>query len=75
MSSNNERKTGTARELCDQIQINNRDIEPAVVKGLTGAGFDVEIEPNFKQEARGFPPMPEGSTVKVYRKVWGLCED
>lgn len=59
MSSNNEREKGTVRVLADRIQINNRDIEPAVVQGLTGAGFDVEIEPELVQ----------GSVIKAYRKV------
>lgn len=69
MSSNNEREPGTARVLWDQFKINNREIEAAVVKGLTGEGFDVEIVPDFKPGDGGFTPMPEGSTVKVYRKV------
>lgn len=69
MSSNNERETGTARVLWDKFKINNREIELAVVKGLTGEGFDVEIVPDFKPGEAGHPPMPEGSTIKVYRKV------
>lgn len=69
MSGNNER--GEARVLWDQFKINNREIEAAVVKGLTGEGFDVEIVPDFKPGDAGRQPMPEGSTVKVYRKVSG----
>ncbi len=71
MSSNNER--GEARVLWDEFKINSRDIEAAVVKGLTGEGFDVEIVPDFKPGEAGFPPMPEGSTIKVYRKVGGYA--
>lgn len=69
MSGNDERETGTARVLFDQFKVNNRDIEAAVVKGLTGEGFDVEIVPDFKPGEAGFPPMPEGSTIKVYRRM------
>lgn len=69
MSSNNERERGEARVLWDQFKISNREIEEAVVKGLTGEGFDVEIVPELKPGDAGHPPMPEGSTVKVYRKV------
>lgn len=71
MSSNNEQERGTARVLWDEFKINNREIEAAVMKGLTGEGFDVEIVPDFKPGEAGYPPMPEGSTIKVYRKVVG----
>lgn len=60
---------GEARVLWDQFKINNREIEAAVVKGLTGEGFDVEIVPDFKPGEAGAPPVLEGSTIKVYRKV------
>lgn len=71
MSSNNERERGEARVLWDQFKVNNREIEEAVVKGLTGEGFDVEIVPDFKPGDANFQPKPEGSTIKVYRKVVG----
>ena len=38
---------------------------------MTGEGFDVDIVPDFKPGEAGCPPMPEGSTIKVYRKVVG----
>ena len=60
---------GEARVLCDEFKINNGEIEAAVVKGLTGEGFDVEIVPDFKPGEAGAPPVLEGSTIKVYRKV------
>ena len=69
MRIDNEREPGTARVLFDQFKINNREIDAAVMKGLMGEGFDVEIEPDFKLGDMGYPPMPEGSTIKVYRKV------
>ena len=71
MNGSNVRENGTARVLFDQFKINNREIEEAVMKGLTGEGFDVEIEPEFKPGDAGYPTMPEGSTIKVYRRVNG----
>ena len=68
MSRDDGQKPGSVRTLLDQFKINNRAIEDAVVKGLTGEGFDVEIEPDFRLGREGCSPM-EGSTIKVYRSV------
>lgn len=65
MSDKNEREVGAARMLLDQMKINNRDIEEAIVRGLVQAGFEVDIIPGKS------PTVSPVSTVKVYRKVMG----
>lgn len=73
MGNNVER--GEARVLLDKIKVNNREIEMAVVAGLTQAGFDVEIEPDIMPGSRLAPNQePGGSTIKAFMKVGGGYE-
>lgn len=59
----------TSRTLYGTIRIDDRRLEGAVAKGLKAEGVDVEIVPEFLPENEDRPPMPGGSTIKVYRKV------
>ena len=59
----------TPRTLYGKIRIDDRRLEGAVAKGLKAEGFDVEIVPEFLPGNEDRPPMPGGSTIKIYRKV------
>ena len=59
----------TSRTLYGTIRIDDRRLEGAVAKGLKAEGFDVEIVPEFLPGNEDRPPMPGGSTIKIYRKV------
>lgn len=47
----------------DRLKINNRKIEAGVVKGLTAAGFGVNVVPVIGEDA-----VPCGSVIEVYKK-------
>lgn len=63
----------TDRVLAGEIKIDDRRLEGAVAKGLRAEGFDVEIVPEFLPGSEDRPPMPGGSTIKIYRKVDRQC--
>ena len=68
MNSEIEREPGTARVLFDRFKVNNDDVSRAVVKGLTAAGYDVEIVPGFTLGGVYGEPVPQGDIITVYRK-------
>lgn len=54
------------RILIDGIRVNNREIEYSVVKGLTAAGYEVEVVPETKKNVTN---VMKGSTIFVYRRA------
>lgn len=68
MNNQIEREPGTARVLFDRFKVNNDDVSRAVVKGLTAAGYDVEIVPGFTLGGVYGEPVPQGAILTVYRK-------
>ena len=63
------RRKETRRVLVGTIRIDDRRIEREVVRGLRTGGLDVEIVPEFLPGNGDRPPMPGGSTIKIYRKA------
>lgn len=68
MQNEKEQARGTARVWLDEITVNDFDTERAIVDGLTAAGYDVEVMPEFVKD----PPFPRkkcGSKITVFRVV------
>lgn len=60
---------GEARILLDKFKIKNREIEEAVVMGLTEKGFDADITSGIELVGAYGTPVPSGSIITVYRRV------
>ncbi len=67
-------KRQAACVLLDELRINNREIEAGVVKGLTGAGYTVNVVPGIGLDVSG-KPVPEGSIIAVYKMGGAKCTD
>jgi len=67
-------KRQAACVLLDELRINNREIEAGVVKGLTDAGYIVNVVPGIGLDVYG-KPVPEGSIIAVYKKGGAKCTD
>lgn len=60
--------------LVDQLKINSREVEAGVVKGLTAAGYTVDVTPGIGLDACG-KPVPQGSIISVYKMGGAKCTD
>lgn len=68
MTGNNEKPKGTARRLVDKFTVNDWDVARSVMKGLTNAGYDVEIETEFTDMVPGITMNNRRQTITVYRR-------
>lgn len=59
--------------LVGTLRVENRGIEGELACGLRAGGYDVDIVPEFIPASENLPPMPGGSTIKIYRKVDDPC--
>jgi len=70
-------RNGKRRAACvllDEVRINNREIEAGIVKGLTDAGYTVDVAPGIGLDVCG-KPVPEGSIIAVYKMGGAKCTD
>lgn len=65
MKKGNKRQAACV--LVDKLRISNREIEEAVARGLTAAGYTADVVPGIGLDIFG-NPVPEGSIIAVYKR-------